>query len=86
VADGFRPEDFVYYDLRRRAATDAIGTLFPDWRPGDERVVVFSPHDDDALIGAGYLILAAQANGAEVSAVIFCTGALATATLARRGR
>ncbi len=48
--------------------------LFPDWRPGDEHVVVLSPHDDDALLGAGYLILAALANGAKVSAVIFCDG------------
>lgn len=74
MAAGFRPEDFAYYDLRRRAATDSIGTLFPGWRPGDERVVVFSPHDDDGLIGAGYLMLAARANGGEVSTVIFCDG------------
>jgi LmbE family N-acetylglucosaminyl deacetylase len=85
VADGFRPEDFAYYDLRRRTATNAIDTLFPGWRPGDERVVVFSPHDDDALIGAGYLILAARANGGEVSVVIFCDGRAGYSDAGQRG-
>jgi LmbE family N-acetylglucosaminyl deacetylase len=37
-------------------------------------VVAFSAHDDDALIGAGHLLLAAQANGGQVSLLIFCNG------------
>jgi GlcNAc-PI de-N-acetylase len=85
VAEGFHPEDFVYYDLRRRAATHAIDALFPNWSPGDERVVVFSPHDDDALIGAGYLILAARANGGEVSTVIFCDGRAGYSDASQKG-
>lgn len=74
MTDAFSPESFIYYDLRRHTATRTIATLFPDWRPGDERMVIFSPHDDDAIIGTGYLILAAQASGASVSAMIFCDG------------
>ncbi len=70
----FRPEDFTYYDLRAGTAVADVGVIFPGWQPGREHVVVFSPHDDDALLGAGYVLLAARANGGETSAVIFCNG------------
>lgn len=40
--------------------------LFPGWEAEDEHVAVISPHDDDGLLGAGYAILAALANEAEV--------------------
>ena len=36
--------------------------------------MVFSPHDDDGILGAGYAILAALANGAQVYVAIFCDG------------
>ncbi len=51
-----------------------MDVLFPDWQAGEERVVVFSPHDDDGILGAGYAILAALADGAEVYVAIFCDG------------
>ena len=70
----FKPADFRYYDLRRRASSDDISVMFPGWRPGDERVVVLSPHDDDGALGAGYLMLAAQANGGDVHVMIICDG------------
>ncbi len=66
--------DFTYYDLRRGTASDDIATLFPEWQASAEHVVVFSPHDDDGLLGVGYLILAARANRAAVTVVIFCDG------------
>ncbi len=66
--------DFRYYDLRQRTASNDLGVLFPDWKPGDERVAVFSPHDDDAALGAGYAMLSALANGAEVFVMVFCNG------------
>jgi len=66
--------DFRYVDFDRRALSPEIATLFPDWVPGDERVMVFCPHDDDGPLGAGYAILAAQANGGEVFVGIFCDG------------
>ena len=68
------PGDFRYCDLRRRVVSDDIKVLFPGWRPGDERVAIFSPHDDDGALGAGYALLAAVANGGEVYVMIFCDG------------
>ena len=65
---------FRYYDLRNRAGSRDIALLFPDWRPGDERLLVLSPHDDDALLGAGYALAAAQAHGAAAYVAICCDG------------
>lgn len=70
----FKPEDFVYYDLQRRRKSGQIDLLFPEWKAGDERLAIFCPHDDDGILGAGYALLAAQANGAEVYVCIFCDG------------
>jgi LmbE family N-acetylglucosaminyl deacetylase len=67
-------QDFIYYDLRQRKRSEAISLLFPGWQPGDERVAVLSPHDDDAALGAGYILQAARANGGEVYIFIFCNG------------
>lgn len=66
--------EFSFYDLNAQQASKGIELLFPGWFPERERVVVFSPHDDDAVIGAGHLIQAAQAFGGEVFVVIFCQG------------
>ena len=54
MAEGFR-----FYDLRAGRGSRDIDLLFPGWSPGDERVLVLSPHDDDALLGAGYALAAA---------------------------
>jgi len=51
-----------------------ISLIFSGWKNEKERIVIFSPHDDDALLGAAYLILAAQSQGAQVHIVIFCDG------------
>lgn len=63
-----------YYDLRRRIASDNIDLLFPGLDPSDEHVVVFSPHDDDGILGSGYLVHALQEMGCPVSVMIFCDG------------
>ena len=63
-----------YINFRLKEISNDINTIFPGWINGDERVAVFAPHDDDALIGAGYAIEAAISNGGEVFAVIFCNG------------
>jgi len=73
VIDQAGPQGFVYYDLRARVRSHDISLLFPDWQR-EERVMVFSPHDDDAVLGAGYAILAASSNGAEVYVCVFCDG------------
>lgn len=66
--------DFIFYDLRQKVGRRDINVLFPKWEPGNERVMVLSPHDDDALLGAGYAIAACQAYGGKVSVCIFCDG------------
>jgi hypothetical protein len=68
------PGRFTYYDLDRSVASDDIALLFPGWQPGDERLVVLSPHDDDGLLGAGYAVQAARASGSEVYILILCDG------------
>jgi len=65
---------FVYYDLDKGLRSNDISLIFEHWLPNGERILVLSPHDDDALIGAGYLLLAAISEGAEVFVLIFCDG------------
>lgn len=66
--------NFKYYDLDERIKTDSIETIFPCWEGSKETVCIFSPHDDDAIIGAGYAIKAALLNSAKVYIFIFCKG------------
>lgn len=67
---------FRFVDIKTKAISEDIESLFPNWEPGNERVVILSPHDDDAILGAGHTILAAQAFGADVHLLIFCNGCL----------
>ena len=64
---------YEYLDIRSERF-GGIDVLFPGWTPGDERLCVYSPHDDDAIIGAGYAMRAAMDDGAEVYIVIVCNG------------
>lgn len=64
---------FTYCDVNSGAVTQDINLLFPGFGK-DEVLAVMSPHDDDAIIGAGYAMLAAQQAGADVYVVIFCRG------------
>ncbi len=66
--------DFLFCDLRENSLSHEIGTLFPAWREGDERVAIFSPHDDDGILGPGYLLQAIPLFGGEVHVIIFCNG------------
>lgn len=63
-----------YYDLNARRRAPSIDSLFPGWQGREETVAVLAPHDDDAVLGAGYLIHAVQANGGRVGVVLFCNG------------
>ena len=67
-------EGFRFYDLRAGLGSRDIDLLFPGWSPGDERVLAVSPHDDDALLGAGYALVAAQENGGVAHVAICCDG------------
>jgi len=66
--------DFIYYDLSKGCKSDNISLVFSDWYEGDERVAFLSPHDDDALLGAGYLILATLESHGEPYIIIYCDG------------
>jgi len=64
---------FTYCDTNTNRVSSDLDLLFPGFGT-DEVLVVMSPHDDDAIIGAGYAMLAAQQAGAEVYVMIFCRG------------
>lgn len=49
-------------------------TLFPDWDGKNEHLCVYSPHDDDAILGAGYAMRKALDDGAQVTIFIVCSG------------
>jgi hypothetical protein len=67
--------NFRFFDLDARRELEGIGQFFPDWRSSkEENVVIFSPHDDDGILGAGYAILASLSQGAHVHVVIFNRG------------
>lgn len=68
-----RVGEVLFYDLWERTRSYDIETIFPSWSKG-EVVVVFSPHDDDALLGAGYLLQVVQKFDAQVYVVIACNG------------
>ena len=64
---------YTYYNTNTKEVNNDINTIFPDFGK-NEVLAVMSPHDDDAVIGAGYAMLAAKEAGAEVYVVIFCRG------------
>ena len=69
-----RKEDFIFYNLRSGQKGNDINIIFPGWKPHDERVVVFSPHDDDGILGPGSLIQGIPLFGGDVHIIIFCNG------------
>lgn len=74
---------FQYGNIAKNEISRNINTVFPDF--GQQEVLaVMSPHDDDAILGAGYAILAAQQADAEVYVVIFCRGDAGYSTLAEK--
>ncbi len=62
-----------YYDLWQNRRSQDPAILFPKWSK-QESLAVLSPHDDDALLGAGFAILAAHALRIPVSVIIVCDG------------
>ncbi len=69
-----REGSMEFYDLHSKKRSDNINLIFEDWNQKDERVVVFSPHDDDIVLGAAYASLAVLAHQGEVFVVIFNDG------------
>ncbi|HBN84884.1 MAG TPA: PIG-L family deacetylase [Clostridiales bacterium] len=65
---------FKIIDTNKGVGRQDINLLFPGWEEGKEKLAVFSPHDDDALIGASYAMKTVQENQGEVYVFIFCNG------------
>src|SRR5438046_10134894 len=55
-------------------------TVFTDWNPREDRIGILSPHDDDALLGAGYAILAGREMGVAVCVMVVCNGCAGCST------
>jgi hypothetical protein len=64
---------FEFYDLDDKKKSNNINFIFNDW-DNNENVVIFSPHDDDCVLGAGYAILSSLQNNAKVYIIIFHDG------------
>lgn len=62
-----------FVDFRCKAISRDIATLFPGWERG-ETVAFLSPHDDDVVLGGGYLVQAVRKSGGQVRVFIFCQG------------
>jgi len=62
-----------FVDFRARRQSGSIEILFPGWRRG-EAVAFLSPHDDDAVLGAGHLVRAVIESGGHPHVLIFCKG------------
>jgi LmbE family N-acetylglucosaminyl deacetylase len=63
--------EFVDFPALTRG--QSLDLIFPGWAEG-ERVAFYSPHDDDAALGAGYLIQAVLAQGGRPFVLVFCRG------------
>lgn len=62
-----------FVDFRSLQKSKTINLLFPGWEEG-ETAVFLSPHDDDVLLGAGYLLKAVNAHNGTSFILIFCSG------------
>ena len=62
-----------FVDFGTGARGGDIGLLFPGWKKG-EAVAFLSPHDDDAALGAGYLLRAGKRAGGRPLVCVFCKG------------
>ncbi len=69
-----------YVDFSGLRRSGEIDLVFPAWKKG-ERVAFFSPHDDDAVLGAGCLILATVRSGGTPDICVFCCGDAGYSTL-----
>ncbi len=73
--------EFVDFAARRRGGDP--GLVFPGWARG-ETVAFLSPHDDDAVLGAGCLIQAVAAAGGNPLVLVFCRGDAGYTTIAAK--
>jgi LmbE family N-acetylglucosaminyl deacetylase len=62
-----------FVDFRRNVRGAGLDVIFPGWLEG-ESVAFYSPHDDDAALGAGYLVRAVVEQGGRPHVLVFCSG------------
>ena len=62
-----------FFDFNQKISSEDANLIFKNWG-NDEHIVIFSPHDDDAILGCGYLIRHFTEAKTPVSIVIFCNG------------
>jgi LmbE family N-acetylglucosaminyl deacetylase len=62
-----------FIDFRTAGKHASIEAFFAGWKRG-ESVAFLSPHDDDAVLGAGFLIRAVLESGGRPHVLIFCRG------------
>ena len=63
----------IFVDFRSKQKEEDFNLIFPDWESG-ENVAFLSPHDDDVLLGAGYLLTAVLKHGGFPLVMIMCKG------------
>jgi LmbE family N-acetylglucosaminyl deacetylase len=73
----------MFLDFEKLERSNRIDLLFPGWKRG-EKVAFYSPHDDDAALGAGYLIRATIEAGGTPHLLIFCRGDAGYSTLSEK--
>jgi LmbE family N-acetylglucosaminyl deacetylase len=62
-----------FIDFRRSIRGSGLEVIFPSWQAG-ESAAFYSPHDDDAALGAGYLVRAVVEQGGAPYVLVFCRG------------
>ncbi|MGD2295879.1 MAG: PIG-L family deacetylase [Candidatus Aminicenantes bacterium] len=62
-----------FIDFKKSEKSDKIDLLFPGWQ-ANEVVAFLSPHDDDVLLGAGYLLSATVTKKGIPFLLVFCSG------------
>jgi len=67
---------FVRLVGQERRAGESLSSISKHWQHGKERFMVISPHDDDAVLGAGLLIQLAQQEEVPVYIIIVTDGSM----------
>lgn len=75
---------YSYVNTNTKTISTDLSAIFPGWDGANERLMVYSPHDDDAILGAGYAMRAAIEDGAEVHICIVCSGNAGYSTVEER--
>jgi len=68
----------------QKVVSQEIADVFERWEGPQERWMFVSPHDDDALIGAGLTIQAGMVEGAEVHVVVTTDGRMGYCRIPQR--